>query len=115
MSGTRASSKSRKWRWRQLREFDFWGPVCATGRRRITCFGRGHMAVRNHLVTSSVVMRHEVAARVGEFDAQLRGPEDHDYWLRATEVTRVGRVDAALTGYRRTAGSLSTQTATMEA
>jgi glycosyltransferase involved in cell wall biosynthesis len=82
---------------------------------RVTCFGQGHMAVKNHLVTSSVMVRREVVKRAGEFDPLLRGPEDHDYWLRATEVTRVGRLDAALTGYRRTAGSLSTQTATMEA
>lgn len=76
---------------------------------------RRGLAVRNYLVTSTVIMRRELAERVGGFDIALHGPEDHDYWLRAAEVAPVGVLRVRLTGYRSVPGSLSKHAASMEA
>jgi len=50
--------------------------------------------------TSTVVMRRELSERVGGFDAELRRGQDYDYWLRASRVTRIDRLDAPLALYR---------------
>ena len=50
--------------------------------------------------TSTVVMRRELAARVGGFDPELRRGQDYDYWLRASRLTRIDRLDAQLALYR---------------
>src|SRR5258706_4512593 len=71
------------------------------------------LAVKNHLVTSSVIVRRAALARVGNFDTALQGPEDHDLWLRIAEIATVAILDAPLTGYRDAPGSLSRQAATM--
>jgi glycosyltransferase involved in cell wall biosynthesis len=76
---------------------------------------RGALAVRNYLTTSSVLMRREVVRQIGEFDAALSGPEDHEYWLRAIDASSVGILSLPLTGYRSVPGSLSKRAATMEA
>jgi glycosyltransferase involved in cell wall biosynthesis len=50
--------------------------------------------------TSTVVMRRGLDARVGGFDVELRRGQDYDYWLRASRVTRIDRLDARLALYR---------------
>jgi glycosyltransferase involved in cell wall biosynthesis len=72
------------------------------------------LAVRNGFVTSSVLIRRTVLDRVGEFDTHLQGPEDHDLWLRVSEVAPTGNLDLPLTGYRDVPGSLSKQARRME-
>jgi glycosyltransferase involved in cell wall biosynthesis len=72
------------------------------------------LVVRNHFVTSSVVVRREVARAVGEFDRNLSGPEDYDFWLRAAQRTPAANLPLPLTGYRDVGGSLSKHAARME-
>jgi hypothetical protein len=55
-----------------------------------------------------------VVDRVGSFDPQMQGPEDHDFWLRAAEVAAVANLQVPLTGYRSVQGSLSKRAATMQ-
>lgn len=50
--------------------------------------------------TSSVVMRRELAVRVGGFEPELRRGQDYDYWLRASQLTQIDRLDAPLALYR---------------
>jgi len=50
--------------------------------------------------TSTVVMRRELRERIGGFDSELRRGQDYDYWLRASRVTRIDRLDAPLALYR---------------
>jgi len=50
--------------------------------------------------TSSVVMRRTLCERIGGFEAELRRGQDYDYWLRASRVTRIDRLDAPLALYR---------------
>jgi hypothetical protein len=71
------------------------------------------MLLFNPLATSSVVVRREVLDRVGNFDAELFGPEDYDLWLRCAQETQVAILNEPLTGYRDTCGSLSKQAETM--
>jgi glycosyltransferase involved in cell wall biosynthesis len=73
------------------------------------------LAVKNVIATSTVIVRREVVAQVGEFDSSLHGPEDYDFWLRCLQVTRAANVDLRLTGYRMVAGSLGKRAASMEA
>jgi glycosyltransferase involved in cell wall biosynthesis len=73
------------------------------------------LAVKNHLVTSSIVVRHTALAKAGDFDTALQGPEDHDLWLRLAEAGVVATLDLPLTGYRQVPGSLSRQAITMRA
>lgn len=72
------------------------------------------LAVRNEIVTSSVIARREALAAAGPFDIRLQGPEDHDLWIRLAEVGPVGVLTAPLTGYRDTPASLSKQARRME-
>src|SRR4051794_21607577 len=73
------------------------------------------LAVKNHLVTSSIVVRRTALAQTGDFDTALQGPEDHDLWLRLAEAGVVATLDLPLTGYRQVPGSLSRQATTMRA
>ncbi|HET7763756.1 MAG TPA: glycosyltransferase [Burkholderiales bacterium] len=50
--------------------------------------------------TSTVLMRRELAGRIGGFDVKLRRGQDYDYWLRASRATRIDRLDAPLALYR---------------
>ncbi len=79
--------------------------------RRIS---RERLAVRNRLVTSSVLVRRSAVAQAGGFDEELHGPEDHDYWLRIAELGAIEVIDAPLTGYRVVPGSLSRRARSME-
>lgn len=65
------------------------------------------LILRNLFVTSAVMVRRHVFASAGEFDATLHGPEDHDMWLRITEIAPSANLRLPLTGYRDAAGSLS--------
>jgi glycosyltransferase involved in cell wall biosynthesis len=76
---------------------------------------REQLAVKNCVATSSILIRRHVARRVGGFDTELSGPEDHDYWMRAAEIAIVGILPIELTGYRSVPGSLSKRAASMEA
>lgn len=73
------------------------------------------LAIRNYLTTSSIIVRRSAVERAGEFDVELRGPEDHDYWLRIAECGGIGVLRAPLTGYRVVPGSLSRRAHSMEA
>jgi len=72
------------------------------------------LAVQNHLVTSSVLVRRSLLYRVGGFDRTLQGPEDHDLWIRIAEVTGVANLQLPLTGYRETQNSLGKNARRME-
>src|SRR5262245_29639297 len=50
--------------------------------------------------TSTVLMRRDLADRVGGFDPKLRRGQDYDYWLRASRVSKIDRLDAPLALYR---------------
>jgi len=50
--------------------------------------------------TSTVVMRRGLCESVGGFDPELRRGQDYDYWLRASRVTRIDRLDLPLALYR---------------
>jgi glycosyltransferase involved in cell wall biosynthesis len=76
---------------------------------------RDQLAVKNCLATSSILIRRDVAERIGDFDTALSGPEDHDYWLRSADIAPVGIIPLELTGYRSVPGSLSKRAASMEA
>jgi glycosyltransferase involved in cell wall biosynthesis len=86
----------------------------ADAKPSLTIIRRDQLAVKNCLATSSILIRRDVAGAIGEFDAALSGPEDHDYWLRAAEVATVGMIPLELTGYRSIPGSLSKRAASME-
>ncbi|MDZ4754980.1 MAG: glycosyltransferase [Phycisphaerae bacterium] len=81
----------------------------------LACITRDALAVKNYLTTSSTLVRHDVVKSVGAFDTALCGPEDHDYWLRCADVTRVAVLRVPLTGYRSVSGSLSRRAPAMEA
>ena len=75
---------------------------------------RNHLVVKNRLTASSVVIRREVARAVGHFDVTLNGPEDHDYWVRAADITNAAILAVPLTGYRSVPASLSKCAVPME-
>ncbi len=79
-----------------------------------TIIARQRLLVKNPLVASSVILRRDVIDHVGEFDVNVPGVEDIDYWQRASEITHVGLLPLPLTGYRQVAGSLSRRAAVME-
>jgi glycosyltransferase involved in cell wall biosynthesis len=73
------------------------------------------LIVRNSLVTSTIVARTEILRAAGPFDPALRGPEDHDLWIRVAQRAKVANLPIALTGYRSaTPGSLSKNADRME-
>lgn len=50
--------------------------------------------------TSTVVMRNHLKHRIGGFDETLRRGQDYDYWLRASRVTKIHRLNLPLAWYR---------------
>lgn len=54
--------------------------------------------------TSTVVLRRELLERLGGFNPALRRGQDYDYWLRASRVTPIHRLDSALALYRMGSG-----------
>lgn len=57
--------------------------------------------------TTTVVMRADLAARVGAFDETLRRGQDYDYWLRASRITPIHKLRAPLSLYRIHAQSIT--------
>jgi glycosyltransferase involved in cell wall biosynthesis len=57
-----------------------------------------------HVWTSTVLMRRELIDQVGGFNPALRRGQDYDYWLRASRVTPIHRLDTALALYRMGSG-----------
>jgi len=55
--------------------------------------------------TSTVLMRRDLAERIGGFERALSRGQDYDYWLRASRLTRIDRLDAPLALYRIEVGS----------
>jgi glycosyltransferase involved in cell wall biosynthesis len=80
----------------------------------VTTIPLRQLCIKNYLTTSSIMIRRDLARRVGEFDPSLQGPEDHDFWIRAAELAPVAILEAPLTGYRVVPGSLSRRATTME-
>jgi glycosyltransferase involved in cell wall biosynthesis len=64
------------------------------------------LVIRTLIPVSSVVVRRDVFPRAGEFDVTFRSSEDRDFFLRVARVARVGMLDAPLSGYRDTPGSM---------
>lgn len=62
----------------------------------------------NFLMPSTVAVRRAAFVQVGGFDPEFRHAEDTEFFLRFSKSAAFLWVDAALTGYRRAAGSLLT-------
>jgi len=65
------------------------------------------MFTQNFVCFSSVVVRREVFAHVGWFDAEWDLSIDYDLWLRVAKFYRFDFVDEALVRYRTGHGNLS--------
>lgn len=52
------------------------------------------------LHTSTVMIRRVIAEQVGGFDTELQVGEDYDYWLRASRLCRIDKLDAVYSFYR---------------
>jgi glycosyltransferase involved in cell wall biosynthesis len=50
--------------------------------------------------TTTAVMRRGLMQQIGSFDTALRRGQDYDYWLRASRVTPIPRLEAQLSAYR---------------
>lgn len=72
------------------------------------------LLVRNCVTASSVMVRREIADRVGEFNPTLPNAEDLDYWQRSAELSGFAILKSPLTGYRLVPGSLSRRPIAME-
>jgi glycosyltransferase involved in cell wall biosynthesis len=57
--------------------------------------------------TTTVVIRADIAAQVGSFDESLKRGQDYDYWLRASRITPIHKLRAALSLYRIHAQSIT--------
>jgi glycosyltransferase involved in cell wall biosynthesis len=77
--------------------------------------GLDDLIVRNLLGTSTIIVRTDLIRASGPFDITLRGPEDHDMWIRVARLTQVAKIRMKLAGYRHVPGSLSSNVAQMEA
>lgn len=65
------------------------------------------LIVRNHIRTSSTVIRRRVVDRVGVFPTELRRTEDWDLWLRIAQVAAVAYIAKPVVAYRVRANSLT--------
>jgi glycosyltransferase involved in cell wall biosynthesis len=59
------------------------------------------------LLTTTVMLRAELARRVGLFDPELAIGEDYDFWLRMSRAARITRLDCVGALYRALPGSAS--------
>lgn len=65
-----------------------------------------HRLLTDFLVTTiAVMLRRRLVDRVGGFDTDLARGEDYDYWLRASRVTEIHKLDRVMALYRLHAGS----------
>lgn len=52
------------------------------------------------LHTITVVARRDLIARVGNFEPELKRGQDYDYWIRASRLTQIHKLDRVLALYR---------------
>jgi glycosyltransferase involved in cell wall biosynthesis len=70
--------------------------------------------IRNRPLSSSVVVRREVFAAIGDFDTTLRSSEDRDLWIRATaQGFRFWFIHQRLCRIRRHRGNMSAHASRM--
>ncbi|MDF1643113.1 MAG: glycosyltransferase [Pseudomonadales bacterium] len=50
--------------------------------------------------TSSVLIRRTIFEQVGDFNAHLRRGQDYDYWIRASRITKMHKLDQVYAIYR---------------
>jgi glycosyltransferase involved in cell wall biosynthesis len=76
-----------------------------------SCLAR--LVLGNPVVTSSVLLRRDVALELGGFDVRLHHAEDYDLWLRVARRWELAYVDQPLVDYRVHSGSATAQRARM--
>jgi len=64
-------------------------------------------AFSNPVATTAVLLSRRVFQECGGFDAQFRGPEDYDLWMRVATQSKIGKVMYPVSRYRDEIGSLS--------
>ncbi len=86
-------------------------PPAATGRVRSWGIWPGDewyraraRRTRNPIFSPEVVMRHELVQRLGYYDLDMPHTSDLYLWLRAAQVTEVGRVNGPAQAYYRVHG-----------
>ena len=67
------------------------------------------MLLESCVLTSSALIRRELAAALGDWDTGLEYGEDWDYWLRASRLTRFAFLAAPMVAYRQSARQGSRQ------
>jgi glycosyltransferase involved in cell wall biosynthesis len=65
------------------------------------------LCYRNWFAPMVPLVRRTVTDRVGEFDEELAGAEDWDYWIRCAKVARIAYLPGAVSLYRIHSGQLS--------
>ena len=79
----------------------------ARGKGGETVLSTRDLLVLNRFQTSTVLLRSDVARRIGGFDPSVDGTEDWDLWLRSSAYGAVVKVDRTLVCYRDLPGSYS--------
>jgi glycosyltransferase involved in cell wall biosynthesis len=63
----------------------------------------------NVVISSSALIRSEVARKVGDLDTRLRVTHDWDYWIRMSKIAAIGFLEGPFLWYRvSSGGALST-------
>lgn len=70
---------------------------------------------RNPFIHSSIMLRAELARRLGGYRPAFAGAEDYDLWLRIAETSRLANLPEVLVQYRRHRASASRQFANRQA
>jgi glycosyltransferase involved in cell wall biosynthesis len=65
------------------------------------------LLLTSELLTSTVMLRRELAVRIGEFDLRLWNGDDYDYWLRLSREARITKLASVGVLYRQLPGSVS--------
>ncbi len=73
----------------------------------ITVLALDTFVTYNPVATSTVMVKRTALEQAGLFDAQFRGPEDYDLWMRIAAMHPCLRLESPLSRYRLTEGSLS--------
>jgi len=71
------------------------------------------LIVNNRFNTSTVIARASAVRETGEFDEEIFGPEDWDYWRRLTREHDGMHLEFASVAYRELPGSVSSNAARM--
>jgi len=61
---------------------------------------------RNPFIHSSIMLRTEIARRLGGYRGAFKAAEDYDLWLRVAEVTTIANLPEVLIRYRWHAGNV---------